>query len=90
MILLLEKSLWLDMRTHKLCASRTRYKRTEERQTGGLHIPAFMAALDAYNKHKSDAKNGNRQVQDFIAFAASIDAKNFWDGVYHDQWVTNR
>ena len=76
--------------TQTLCFKDTVQAYRGVRQTGGLHIPAFMAALDAYNKHKSDAKNGNRQVQDFIAFAASIDAKDFWDGVYHDQWVTNR
>ena len=76
--------------TQTLCFKDTVQAYRRVRQTGGLHIPAFMAGLDAYNKHESDAKNGNRQVQDFIAFAASIDAKNFWDGVYHDQWVTNR
>jgi hypothetical protein len=76
--------------TQTLCFKDTVQAYRRVRQTGGLHITAFMAALDAYNKYESDAKNGNRQVQDFIAFAASIDPKNFWDGVYHDQWATNR
>tara|TARA_B100001540_G_scaffold291100_1_gene288341 strand:- start:84 stop:218 length:135 start_codon:yes stop_codon:yes gene_type:complete len=40
-----------------------------------------MAALQAYNKHENDGKNAQRQVQDFIAFAALTNAKNFWDGV---------
>ena len=43
------------------------------RQDGELHIPAFMAALDAYKRHQGKAEDASRQVQQYIAFAASID-----------------
>ena len=43
------------------------------RQDGELHIPAFMAALDAYKRHQGDAEDESRQLQEYIAFAVSID-----------------
>ena len=43
------------------------------RQNGELHIPAFMAALDAYKRHEGETPDASRQVQEYIAFAASID-----------------
>ena len=43
------------------------------RQDGELHIPAFMAALDAYKRHQGEAEDASRQVQQYIAFAASIE-----------------
>jgi len=32
-----------------------------------------MAALDAYKRHQGKAEDASRQVQQYIAFAASID-----------------
>ena len=43
------------------------------RQDGELRIPAFMAAPDAYKRHQGEAEDASRQVQQYIAFAASID-----------------
>ena len=60
------------------------------RQNGELHIPAFRAALEAYKKHEGEAEDASRQVQEYIAFAASIDPKTYWDGVYNERWITNR
>ena len=37
------------------------------RQNGELHIPAFMAALEAYKRHEGEAEYASRQVQDYIA-----------------------
>ena len=60
------------------------------RQDGELHIPAFMAALRAYKQHEGEAEDASRQVQQYIAFVASIDPKKFWAGVRHERWKTNR
>ena len=60
------------------------------RQDGELHIPAFMAALEAYKRHDGEAENASRQVQEYIAFAASLDPKKYWAGVRHKRWITNR
>ena len=60
------------------------------RQNGELHIPAVMAALEAYKRHEGEAEDASRHVQEYIAFAASIDPKKYWDGVYNEQWITNR
>ena len=60
------------------------------RQDGELHIPAFMAALKAYKKHEGKAEDTSRQVQEYIAFAASLDPKKYWAGVRHKRWITNR
>ena len=59
-------------------------------QDGEHHIPAFMAALESYKRHKGEAEDASRQVQEYIAFAASIDPKKYWDGVYNERWITNR
>ena len=42
------------------------------RQEGELHVPAFMAALEGYKRHEGEAEDASRQVQEYIAFAASI------------------
>ncbi len=42
-----------------------------------------MAALEAYKRHKGEADDASLQVQDYIAFAASIDPKKYWAGVRH-------
>ena len=55
-----------------------------------LHIPAFMAALDAYKRHQGVAKDASRQVQEYIAFAASIDPKKYWAGVGHKRWASTK
>ena len=60
------------------------------RQDGELHIPAFMAALEAYKRHDGEAENASRQVQEYIAFAASLDPKKYRAGVLHKRWITNR
>ena len=60
------------------------------RQDGELHIPAFMAALKAYKRHEGEADDASRQVQEYIAFAASLDPKKYWAGVRHERWITNR
>ena len=60
------------------------------RQNGELHIPAFMAALEAYKTHEGKAEDASRQVQEYIAFAASLAPKKYWDGVYNERWLTNR
>ena len=60
------------------------------RQDGELHIPAFMAALKAYKRHEGEVEDASRQVQEYIAFAASLDPEKYWAGVRHDRWITNR
>ena len=59
-------------------------------QDGELHIPAFMAALEAYKKHEGKAEDTSRQVQEYIVFAASLDPKKYWAGIRHERWITNR
>ena len=59
-------------------------------QDGELHIPAFMAALEAYKKHEGKAEDTSRQVQEYTALAASLDPKKHWAGVRHKRWITNR
>ena len=49
-----------------------------------------MAALEAYKRHEGEVEDASRQVQDYIAFAASIDPKKYWAGVYNERWITNR
>ena len=58
---------------HSQCFQNTVSAYQEVRQDGELHIPAFMAALDAYKRHQGKAEDASRQVQQYIAFAASID-----------------
>ena len=60
------------------------------RQDGELHIPAFIAALDAYKKHEGEANYASRQVQEYMAFVASNDPEKYWAGVYNERWITNR
>tara|TARA_B100000989_G_scaffold169370_1_gene126743 strand:+ start:355 stop:504 length:150 start_codon:yes stop_codon:yes gene_type:complete len=49
-----------------------------------------MAALEAYKRQEGEAEDASRQVQENTAFAASIDPKKYWDGVYNERWITNR
>ena len=44
-----------------------------------------MAAYEAYKMHESEADNASRQVQEYIAFAASLDPKKYWAGVRHER-----
>ena len=69
--------------THTQCFKDTALAYQEARQAGELHIPAFAAALKAYKKHEGETDDASRQVQDYIAFAASIDPKKYWAGVYN-------
>ena len=60
------------------------------RQDGELNLPAFMAALEAYKRHYGKAEDARRQVQEYIAFAASLDRKKYWAVVQHKGWINNR
>ncbi len=75
---------------HSQCFKDTVGAYQEVQQSGELHIPAFMAALEAYKTQEGKAEDASRQVQEYIAFAASIDSKKFWNGVYNERWITNR
>ena len=76
--------------THSQCFKDTISAYQRVRQAGELHIFAFMAALEAYKRHEGEAEDASRQVQEYIAFAASIDPKRYWAGVYNERWITNR
>ena len=41
-------------------------------------------------RHEGKAEGTSRQVQEYIAFAASLDPKKYWAGVRHERWITNR
>lgn len=73
---------------HSQCFKDTVGAYQKVRQNGELHIPAFMAALDAYKRHQGVAEDASRQVQEYIAFAASIDPKKYWAGVRHKRWAS--
>ena len=75
---------------HSQCFKDTVGAYQKVRQTVELHIPAFMAALEAYKRHEGEAEDASRQVQEYIAFAASLDPKKYWSGVYNERWITNR
>ena len=75
---------------HSQCFKDTVGAYQEVRQNGELHIPAFMAALEAYKRHEGEVEDASRQVQEYIAFAASLDPEKYWAGVRHDRWITNR
>ena len=75
---------------HSQCFKDTVSAYQKVRQDGELHIPAFMAAVKAYKKHESKTGDTSRQVQEYIAFAASLDPKKYWAGVRHKRWITNR
>ena len=59
-------------------------------QDSQLYVLSYIAVLDAYKKHEGKAEDTSRQVQEYIAFAASIDPKKYWAGVYNERWITNR
>ena len=73
---------------HSQCFKDTVTAYQKVRQDGQLHIPAFIAALEAYKRHEGDAEDASRQVQEYIAFAASLDPKKYWSGVYNERWIT--
>ena len=75
---------------HSQCFKDTVSAYQKVRQDGKLHIPAFMATVKAYKKHEGKAEDTSRQVQEYIAFAASLDPKKYWAGVRHKRWITNR
>ena len=75
---------------HSQCFKDTVGAYQKVRQNGELHIPAFMAALDAYKRHQGVAEDASRQVQEYIAFAASIDPKKYWAGVRYKRWASTK
>ncbi len=75
---------------HSQCFKDTVSAYQKVRQDGELHIPAFMAAVKAYKKHEGKTGDTSRQVQEYIAFAASLDPKKYWASVRHKRWITNR
>ena len=75
---------------HSRCFKDTVGAYKKVRQEGELHVPAFMAALEGYKRHDGEAEDASRQVQEYIAFAASLGPKKYWAGVRHDRWITNR
>ena len=54
---------------HSQCFKDTVTAYQKVRQDGQLHIPAFIAALEAYKRHEGEAEDASRQVQEYIAFA---------------------
>ena len=74
---------------HSQCFKDTVRAYQKIRQNGELHIPAFMAALDAYKRHGGEADDASREVQEYTAFALSIYPKKYWDSVYNERWITN-
>ena len=59
-------------------------------QDSQLYVLSYIAVLDAYKRHENEAEDASRQVQEYIAFAASLDPKKYWAGVRHKRWITNR
>ena len=49
---------------HSQCFKETVGAYQKVRQNGELHIPAFMAALEAYKRHEGEADDASRQVQE--------------------------
>ena len=52
---------------HSQCFKDTVGTYQRVRQNGELHIPAFMAALEAYKRHEGEAEDASRQEQEGIA-----------------------
>ena len=75
---------------HSQCFEDTVSAYQKVRQNGELHIPAFMTALDAYKKHEGEADDASRQVQKYIAFAASPDPNKPYARTRHETWLANR
>ena len=59
-------------------------------QDSQLYVLSYIAVLDAHKKHEGKAEDTSRQVQEYIALAASLDPKKYWAGVRHERWITNR
>ena len=75
---------------HSQCFKDTVGAYQKVRQNGELHIPPFMAALDAYKRHEGEAEDASRQIQKYTAFAASIDPKKYWAGVRYKRWASTK
>ena len=75
---------------HSQCFKDTVGAYQKVRQNGELHIPAFMAALEACKRHEGEAEDASRQVQEYIAFAASIAPKKYWAGVRYKRWASTK
>jgi hypothetical protein len=70
---------------HSQCFKDTVRAYQKARQDGELPIPAFRAALKAYKRYEGKVDYASRQVQENIAFVASIDPKKYWAGVYNER-----
>ena len=75
---------------HSQCFKDTVTAYQKVRQDGQLHIQAFRAALEVYKRHEGEAEDASRQVQEYIAFAASIDPKKYWAGVRYKRWASTK
>ena len=75
---------------HSQCFKGTVRAYQKARQDGELPIPAFRAVLKGYKRHEGEVDYASRQVQETIAFVASIDPKKYWAVVYNERWITNR
>ena len=75
---------------HSQCFKDTVGAYQKVRQEGELHIPAFMAALEAYKKHEGEVEDASRQVQEYIAFAGSFGPKKYWAGVRYKRWASTK
>tara|TARA_B100000989_G_C19404830_1_gene411623 strand:- start:102 stop:251 length:150 start_codon:yes stop_codon:yes gene_type:complete len=49
-----------------------------------------MTALDADKKHEGEADDASRQVQKYIAFAASPDPNKPYARTRHETWLAYR
>ena len=74
---------------HSQCFKDTVGAYQKVRQNGELHIPAFMAALEAYKRHQGEADR-RKPTSTRVYRAASIDPKKYWDGVYNERWASTK
>ena len=54
------------------------------------NVLSYIAALEAHKRLEGEADDASRQVQEYIAFAASLDPKKYWAGVRNKRWINNR
>ena len=57
---------------HLQCFEDTESAYQKVRQNGELHIPAFMAALNAFKRHENKAYNASCRVQEYIALTVLL------------------
>ena len=57
---------------HSQCFKDTVGAYQKVRQNGELHIPAFMAALEAYKRHEGEADDAGRQVPAYIMTVGTV------------------